>query len=153
MGVKNFKRFFISIPKCVGLNSESKPKPKLILVWVWAPTRDPNPFSTHTLFLSFDACCLYLWVLLSWRKCRVRSRCRGRPCLWSCSRCCWPWPRPFSSCSIWGWSRWRRAWRPRLAGSRAATTWLARSAFSWPSRRHCCCWSLSRSRWFRSRSN
>ena len=46
LGVNNFKRLLISIPKCIELNSESKPK--LILVWVWAPGRDPN--SIYTFF-------------------------------------------------------------------------------------------------------
>ena len=46
MGVKGkkFKRLLISIPKCIELNSESKPK--IIVIWVWVPNRDPDPIYT-----------------------------------------------------------------------------------------------------------
>jgi len=47
MGVKNFKRLLISIPKCIEFNSESKSK--LILAWVWVHTQDPDPI--YTFFL------------------------------------------------------------------------------------------------------
>ena len=40
MGVKNFKRLLISRPKCIELNSESKPK--LILVLGSHPGPRPN---------------------------------------------------------------------------------------------------------------
>ncbi len=44
MGVKNFKRLLISIPKCIEFNSESKSN--LILAWVWVHTQDPDPIYT-----------------------------------------------------------------------------------------------------------
>ena len=43
MGVNNFKRLLISIPKCLELNSESKPKLILILGLDLGPHPGPRP--------------------------------------------------------------------------------------------------------------
>ena len=46
MGVNNCKHWWLFIPKCIQLNSESKPKLILVLSLGLCVTQDPDPLSS-----------------------------------------------------------------------------------------------------------
>jgi hypothetical protein len=62
MGVKNFKRLLISIPKCIEINSESKSKFKSKLILVWVPIRGQTQY-----ILFFGVKCVLVIIIYLYR--------------------------------------------------------------------------------------